>query len=56
MRGYSRRQVDELFARLDAGQVSAAELRAAVFDMAFRGYSRRDVDAALAVERRRAGG
>ena len=53
MRGYSRREVDELFARIDAGQVTAQELEGAQLSMQFRGYSRRQVDEALDTERRR---
>jgi DivIVA domain-containing protein len=47
MRGYSRREVDELFARVDAGQATAAEVREARFSKQTRGYAPRDVDAAL---------
>jgi DivIVA domain-containing protein len=53
MRGYSRRQVDELFARLDAGKVTADDLREARFDRQFRGYAPGDVDRALDEELRR---
>ena len=53
LRGYSSRQVDELFARMDAGQVTAADLRDARFDKQLRGYAPRDVDAALNEELRR---
>jgi DivIVA domain-containing protein len=53
MRGYSRREVDELFARIDAGQVTAEELEAALFSKQVRGYSPRQVDEALDKERRR---
>jgi DivIVA domain-containing protein len=55
MRGYSRRQVDKLFARIDAGPVSAANLREEQFDKQVRGYAPRDVDAALREELRRLG-
>jgi hypothetical protein len=59
MRGYSRRQVDELFERIDGTlgrgpaathPVTAAEVRAAMamFEMVLRGYSRRQVDQAMA--------
>jgi DivIVA domain-containing protein len=56
MRGYSRRQVDELFARIDgtlgrgslpAEPVTAADVRAAQFDKSFRGYDPRAVDEAV---------
>jgi DivIVA domain-containing protein len=55
MRGYSRRQVDELFARVDAGQVTAAALRDARFDRQIRGYEPHGVDAALHEELRQLG-
>jgi DivIVA domain-containing protein len=48
MRGYSRREVDELLARVVAGQATAAEVREARFNKRSRGYAPRDVDAALA--------
>lgn len=56
VRGYTRRQVDELFKRIDgtlgrgpaAGDpVTAADVRAAEFTMSMRGYARREVDEAL---------
>jgi DivIVA domain-containing protein len=56
MRGYSRNEVDDLFARIDAtlargpvsgDPVTAAELRAAQFRMSMRGYESRPVDEAL---------
>jgi DivIVA domain-containing protein len=46
MRGYSRREVDELLARVDAGQATAEEVREARFTKQTRGYAPRDVDAA----------
>jgi DivIVA domain-containing protein len=48
MRGYSRREVDELLARVTAKQATASEVRAARFTKQTRGYAPRDVDAALA--------
>jgi DivIVA domain-containing protein len=56
MRGYSRRQVAELFARIDATlgrgslpaePVTAADVRAAEFERSFRGYDPRAVDEAM---------
>jgi hypothetical protein len=56
MRGYSRRQVAELFARIDrtlgrgsqpAEPVTAADVRAAVSERSFRGYDPRVVDEAM---------
>ena len=48
MRGYSRREVDELLARVVAKQATASEVRQARFSKQTRGYAPRDVDAALA--------
>jgi DivIVA domain-containing protein len=48
MRGYSRREVDELLARVTAKQATASEVREARFSKQTRGYAPRDVDAALA--------
>jgi DivIVA domain-containing protein len=48
MRGYSRREVDELLARVVANQATADEVRAARFHKQTRGYAPRDVDAAIA--------
>ena len=48
MRGYSRREVDELLARVVAKQVTADDVRQARFSKQTRGYAPRDVDAALA--------
>jgi DivIVA domain-containing protein len=48
MRGYSRREVDELLARVTAKQATAAEVREARFSKQARGYAPRDVNAALA--------
>jgi DivIVA domain-containing protein len=56
MRGYDPRQVDEMFARIDATlgrgtaalpPVTAADVRAARFDVKMRGYSPKEVDDAL---------
>jgi DivIVA domain-containing protein len=56
MRGYKRRQVDELFSRIDGtlgrgsaadDPVTAADVRAARFNVSFRGYAPRDVDDAV---------
>ena len=48
MRGYSRREVDDLLARVTAKQATASEVREARFSKQTRGYAPRDVDAALA--------
>jgi DivIVA domain-containing protein len=48
MRGYSRREVDELLARVVANQATASEVRQARFSKQTRGYAPRDVDAAIA--------
>ena len=54
--GYSRRDVDELFSRIDAmpgarvapaHTVTSAEIRSATFPNQIRGYDRNAVDAAL---------
>ncbi|HUN31588.1 MAG TPA: DivIVA domain-containing protein [Trebonia sp.] len=56
MRGYDRRQVDELVARIEgtlgrapaaAVPVTAADVRAARFAKKFRGYAPAEVDEAL---------
>ncbi|MBV9450685.1 MAG: DivIVA domain-containing protein [Streptosporangiaceae bacterium] len=56
MRGYARRQVDELFARIDgtlgrgpttSHPVTAADIRATQFRTSLRGYDCRKVDEAL---------
>ncbi len=56
MRGYARREVDDLFARIDgtlgrgpatANPMTAAELRATQLSAAMRGYAPREVDEAL---------
>jgi hypothetical protein len=56
MRGYARREVDDLFARTDGtlgrgpatgNPVTAAELRATQLSVAMRGYALREVDEAL---------
>jgi DivIVA domain-containing protein len=46
--GYSRREVDELLARVVAKQVTASEVREARFAKQARGYAPSDVNAALA--------
>ena len=48
MRGYSRREVDELLARVEAKQATASDVRQARFSKQTRGYAPRDVDAAIA--------
>jgi DivIVA domain-containing protein len=48
MRGYSRREVDELLARVTAKQATASEVREARFAKQARGYAPSDVNAALA--------
>ena len=56
MRGYARREVDDLFARIDGtlrrgpatgNPVTAAELRATQLSVVMRGYAPREVDEAL---------
>lgn len=56
MRGYERRPVDELFARIEgtlgrgpapAQPVTAADVRAARFPRSMRGYAPRAVDEAM---------
>jgi DivIVA domain-containing protein len=56
MRGYACREVDDLFARIDAtlggglvggDPVTAAELRATQLRVTMRGYERRQVDEAV---------
>lgn len=51
MRGYSRRDVDELFARIDAAPglapITPAQIRATTFRTQMRGYAPGEVDAAL---------
>ncbi len=56
MRGYECRQVDDLFARIDAtlgvgpatgDPVTAAEVRAAKLSLSMRGYAPGEVDEAL---------
>ncbi|MBA9004746.1 DivIVA domain-containing protein [Thermomonospora cellulosilytica] len=56
LRGYDRRQVDELIARLEGtlgraplrgARVGVAELQNTVFDVVLRGYDRRQVDMVL---------
>ena len=56
MRGYDRRQVDELLARIEgtlgrapavSPSATVAEVRAARFDKRMRGYAPREVDQAL---------
>ena len=48
MRGYSRREVDDLLARVVAKQATASDVRQARFSKQTRGYAPRDVDAAIA--------
>jgi DivIVA domain-containing protein len=48
MRGYSRREVDELLARVNARQATASDVRQARFSKQTRGYAPREVDAAIA--------
>jgi DivIVA domain-containing protein len=48
MRGYSRREVDDLLARVVAKQVTASDVRQARFHKETRGYAPHDVNAALA--------
>jgi DivIVA domain-containing protein len=56
MRGYARRQVDDLFTRIDGtlgrgpatgDPVTAAEFRATQLSVGMRGYAPREVDEAL---------
>lgn len=48
MRGYSRQQVDDLFTRIDGGQITPEELRQVDFEKQMLGYEPGAVDAALA--------
>lgn len=48
MGGYSRREVDELLARVNAKDVTASEVRQVRFNKQARGYTPREVDAAIA--------
>ena len=48
VRGYSRREVDELLARVTAKQATPSEVREARFSKQMRGYAPREVDAAVA--------
>ena len=48
MRGYSRREVDELLARVVGKTATASDVREARFAKQTRGYAPRDVDEALA--------
>jgi DivIVA domain-containing protein len=47
-RGYTAGEVDALLRRVTAKQVTASEVREARFSRQMRGYSPRDVDAAIA--------
>jgi DivIVA domain-containing protein len=47
MPGYSRREVDELLARVVAKQATASEVREARFSKQARGYAPHDVNVAL---------
>ena len=47
MPGYSRREVDELLARVVAKQATASEVREARFRKQARGYAPHDVNVAL---------
>jgi DivIVA domain-containing protein len=47
VRGYSRRQVDELWARIEANEITGDEVRDAEFDVVLRGYDRHQVHAAV---------
>ena len=48
VRGYSRREVDQLLARVTAKQATASEVREARFSKQMRGYAPREVDTAIA--------
>jgi DivIVA domain-containing protein len=48
VRGYSRREVDELLARVTAHEATASDVREACFHKQMRGYTPHEVDAALA--------
>jgi DivIVA domain-containing protein len=48
VRGYSRREVDVLLARVTAKQATASEVRDARFSKQMRGYAPREVDTAIA--------
>lgn len=47
VRGYHPQHVDALVERVQRGQITAAEVRAAAFPVTWRGYDRAGVDAYL---------
>ncbi|MEU7863698.1 hypothetical protein [Nonomuraea sp. NPDC049141] len=47
LRGYSRTQVDALRARVEAGEITGAEVRQTAFDVVLRGYDRHQVHVAI---------
>jgi DivIVA domain-containing protein len=47
LRGYSRRQVDALRARVEAGEITGAEVRETAFDVVLRGYDPHQVHVAI---------
>jgi DivIVA domain-containing protein len=47
LRGYNQRQVDEVFARIDANDITRDELRNVAFQVTMRGYDRYQVHDAL---------
>ncbi|WP_214108499.1 DivIVA domain-containing protein [Acrocarpospora catenulata] len=53
LRGYSRQQVDALWARIEANEITSDELRELAFDVVMRGYERHQVHAALLEEVKR---
>ena len=53
LRGYSRQQVDALWARIEANEITCDEVREAAPDVVMRGYDRHQVHAAIADEVKR---
>ncbi|SDJ45638.1 hypothetical protein [Nonomuraea jiangxiensis] len=47
LRGYSRSQVDALRARVEAGEITSAQVHETYFDVVLRGYDRHQVHAAI---------
>ncbi len=47
LRGYSREQVDALYAQFKAKKVTGDEVRESKFDVVWRGYDRHQVEATL---------
>ncbi|GAA0987139.1 hypothetical protein GCM10009555_065900 [Acrocarpospora macrocephala] len=53
LRGYSRHQVDALWARLEANEITSDELQEVALEVVMRGYDRHQVHAALLDEIKR---